>query len=486
MGDMLTLDIHSDRVTAVVLEQEKARVLKRWATMPVEGDLSEVLGALIHQLGYAGKDCRVGFGEEYFSFRKVSLPFSNRAKVSQVLPFELDDQFSVDAESYHFDFRQFEQADGFCILVALIKRDKCSELLASLQNAGLDPSLCTISGTAAASFLMKADETLVDFLLLDIEHDHTMLSLIRNRQVTCMRSLRIQFSGETPEQSPEEAVKFCDKLVRPVRQTLLAEQASDVFIDGIPVYISGAVGCSFHLRDILKEKISKRVEICNPVSMPLFKIDNENEQEFNPAMISRSLSLALCSHTDKTLSLFNVRRGQFRKQMSLDWVKRYGALIALCLGGLAMAAAIFAWWDYRNLYTEQEQLKKEIETVYRETQPGVTRIVNPVQQLQLAINDVKDTYGIASADGVAVDKLLILTDISARVPDSLPMLITRFVADFDGVDIKAETDDFNKIEAIKNSIEKSVLFSEVIISSANLDQKSGKVRFDLKLVLQVQ
>lgn len=487
MGEVFAIDIHSDRATAVLVEQEKALVLKGWLTLPVENNLAETLSTLVYELGYSGRECRIGIGEEFFSFRQVSLPFSDRAKLAQVLPFELDDRFSLDADSYHFDFQHSRQDDGFGVLVALIKRETFAELLACLKQVGLDPSLCTISGTAAVSLLIDRDAALSDFLLLDIEQDQTLLSFVKNRRMTVLRSLNISsLDKAAAERSTESVEHFCDKLVQMVNQTFIGGQDAGVLSGQVPTYLTGSVGCSHLMQDLLRKRLSEKAELFNPAAMQFFKVDGDNDEDFDPAAMSRPLSLAMSCYHEKTSPLFNLRRGLFKKQLSLEWVKKYGSQLSVCIAGIVLAVSLYAWWDYRGLYQQQEQLKEKIEAVYRETLPGATKIVNPVQQLQLAINEVKDTYRVGNSEGGAADKLVLLADISARVPQSLPMTITRFVADFDNVNIKAETDEFNKVDEIKKAIEKSVLFSEVGITSANLDPKSAKVRFDLKLVLQEQ
>jgi hypothetical protein len=47
--------------------------------------------------------------------------------------------------------------------------------------------------------------------------------------------------------------------------------------------------------------------------------------------------------------------------------------------------------------------------------------------------------------------------------------------------MKGETDTFNTVDAIKKGLEPSPYFGAVDISSANLDKKSNRVKFEIKL-----
>jgi len=62
--------------------------------------------------------------------------------------------------------------------------------------------------------------------------------------------------------------------------------------------------------------------------------------------------------------------------------------------------------------------------------------------------------------------LAILADISARVPDTISMHVSRLVVDQDSVKIKGTTDAFNNVNVIKKVLARSARFSEVNIVSA--------------------
>jgi hypothetical protein len=115
--------------------------------------------------------------------------------------------------------------------------------------------------------------------------------------------------------------------------------------------------------------------------------------------------------------------------------------------------------------------------------PTATRIVHPVQQLQVLVNEVKSTYrpgGIASLRYSVID---LLAEISARIPVAYSVKVVRLVVDAEILLLKAVTGDFNTVDNVQKELKKSPLFKEVVISSASQEVQGDEVSFELKLVL---
>ena len=62
--------------------------------------------------------------------------------------------------------------------------------------------------------------------------------------------------------------------------------------------------------------------------------------------------------------------------------------IPLCL--VIACVVVYVGYNYSMLNTEQERLRQQIVEVFKETLPEVTRIVNPVQQLQIKNNEIRN------------------------------------------------------------------------------------------------
>jgi hypothetical protein len=126
-------------------------------------------------------------------------------------------------------------------------------------------------------------------------------------------------------------------------------------------------------------------------------------------------------------------------------------------------------------------LDNQISEIFRQTLPEVTRIVDPVQQMRAKINEVKASDLSLPGIGREEKVLDLLRDISIRIPGSLDVKVLSMVVDPETVQITGETDTFNTVDSIKKGLEPSPYFSEVTISSANLDRSGKRVQFEMRL-----
>ena len=137
--------------------------------------------------------------------------------------------------------------------------------------------------------------------------------------------------------------------------------------------------------------------------------------------------------------------------------------------------------DYYFLKERYKMLDQRVTEVFSRTFPDVKRIVDPLQQMRVKVNEVK-TSAIAIPGTNSNNKVLdLLKDISDRIPKSLDVHVTRMVIDQETVRVSGKTDTFNTVDSIKSGLEPSKYFSGVTISSATLDRTGKRVQFDIKL-----
>lgn len=497
MAELFAIDIHDNLITGVLLEQgTKVSIVKGYgASLLGEREFSEAIEEVAKQVDFKGCECRVAIDHAHCSFRSLSLPFKDKSKIKQVLPFELDDQFSLDSDSVQLDFiiNQNEN-QGAAILAAMVNRGEFVDTLASMQMIGVNPDIITISGVSSAVNQAIDFKESGTFLFLDIYDKHTLFVLVENGKISLVRSLAVNFDKQddgadkdisailTMYSANEGTRAVVKDLVQQVRRTLLSVQRLDLLQAEAICFVSGRVGLTPDVIDLVHESLGVDVQGYDASSRPLLKVEHNSNISWNPAVMGGALALALYKNKENTN--FNFRTGDFRKQMSFGNIQKIAtmALLPLCL--IIILGVGGAWWEYAGLEKKHNALKAQIHTVFKETLPQKTKIVNPVQQLQVAIDEAKETFRIGGQNGDSMNKVELLAEISSRLPKTLPILITRYIANYDDVRIKAETNDFNTVDNVKKELDKSDFFSSVNISSANLAPKGGMVRFELKLELK--
>lgn len=477
MADVvLFVDIHKDGVAAVAVDSSsKITLVTRCAAADtVEQSLADALAQIKVQTGFVGGPCMVTFGAELFSFRNVSLPFADRKKIAQALPFELADQSPVDINSLLIDFSVAASGGQHTqIIAAMIGRQYLAEQLAILTGAGLNPAGIGISGFACAQQIAAGEDS--HFVLIDSGANWATLFIVVHSQVALIRSLAVQ-----PEAIDLPVAD--DTFVQNVIQTILACQLLDTGSPNYKVFFCGTESRLATTAPVLSSRLGG-VEVVHyrPSNRPLVKFDNEVRALYQPELMDRVLAQA--DKNGKKGGGFNFRAGDFRQKKSLMEYRGLLLKTALPLALILVGALAYMGSSYSMLSAEQESLRRQITEVFSETLPEVTRIVNPVQQLQVKNKEIRAAYSPGGASGTGYTIIELLTELSVRIPATEKVQVVRMVADMDMVRLKAVTGDFNTVDSVQKELEKSPYFRNVTISSANQSIKGDEVNFELKLEL---
>lgn len=492
MEYLLALDIGEDCVSGVLLELgQKATVVRSHGMAPLAGStLVDAVREVVRQIGYTRGECRVSLSTAGCSFRNLRLPFRDGRKIAKVLPFELEETtaFSVDELCLDYFPLPGEGAETE-LLVAMVEKVAMREVLEQLQEAGIDPDIVSVAGVPTAMALAAMSTANHHCILLDIGLRQTTLVVVDNGRVVLVRPLGIdagslggyslsQQQGRVIAAQPENIGTIVDRILQPLRQTLISIGRQEYLDKGGLCFVNGPVGLDGAMFEQLRRKLPMEVAPCNISKRMHLKIEPVADRDWHPAYHNAPLAMGLWQRKDGPL--YNFRNGDFRKRRSFKEVKKKVVVAAACLGVACCGIIGFLTWDYGNLSDQKEYLDKEIRTVFQQTLPDVTRIVDPLQQLKVRIDEGRRVYG-DNRGGGGLSKLMILAELSRMIPESLPVRITRLVSDQNDLRIMAETSDFNTVDSVKRELEKSSLFQGVVISSANLAPKGGGVRFELRV-----
>ncbi len=493
MAESFTIHIDQRSVSGVLLSSnaKKAPVVKNYAFEPLvdaNDNFEAAVTRVKEQIGFDGRDCVVSLSPQYFSFRKVWLPFADRKKIARILPFEIEEQFSLDSSTMQVDFVLSEKEGGSAqILAGLLPTDYLADVLKVLNSCDLEPEVVTLGLLADFYYLGEEYDDLSSFFVLEIGNNYASVSVVQDGEPLLIRSLpvaELSAPGQWERTLKNNLQQALQAVWMQVERTLLAEGWGEELGGKLPGFLSGSVGMNYQVLGYMKKYCYPDLRIFDLSAKPFLKIHSGSESKLWKAeLMNRPLALALYQTEQNKAYIFNFRKGQFRKKISPILLNRYmsvgliafGVVVAVCLG--------FGGWEYRQLMSTKAGLKKEIEQTFRSALPQVSKIVNPVQQLRSAIDEATENFETGAQEGAGFSKLEILAEISGRVPADLPVTVVQLVADFETVRIKAQTNDFNNVDRIKKELTKSVMFKTVTISSANVASDDGSVRFDLKLEL---
>ncbi|MBU1140070.1 MAG: PilN domain-containing protein [Proteobacteria bacterium] len=487
---ILSIDLQSDLLTAVILDGERNHEILA-STVVVTGSRlpEEVIGELT--TGMDSKDCRcfLSLGASFFSFRNLILPFSDRKSIDKILPFELEESTASPIDTMLIDSMVYRGEEETEVIAAMIDRKTLSEWYAALQQAKISPEVITLSGLPTLSSIRENGHPPEEFIFLDLRLENGALFLISSNKLQLIRPLVFDAgrkagftfdkeNGEIHIQRPEHGAESFRELALAVRQTLVSLSLSTP-LENLPIYIDGSSGLAQSATSWLEAAFNRPCLICGRAGLLPLPSPLPAQTEGHARLLTSCLSLGMQGGKAKTA--FNFSKEEFAPHRGLASYRNLQRLIALPLIAFLLLTLGYLWYNTNVLKKEQEALVTEIRGVFTETLPEVSRIVDPLQQLQVAIDKSKLTSTEGAGTTLPYTVLNVLHEISTRIPSSLDVRLTRLVYESKGLRLMGITDTFNTVDNLKKDLEQSPNFTGVTISSANLNPKDSKIRFELRV-----
>jgi general secretion pathway protein L len=498
---ILALDIKDNMVAGVLLLESK-RSLKVLAAhcsfLDDHRALDDALGEVVEFCKAGGARCLVSFGAEHFQYRRFHLPFVDRKKARSVIPFEVEDSVSFNEESYLFDYLlEPGKEGGSDVLAALVKKELLQNWLTLLGNHNLDPEVVTISGFPTALNVCRYDQDIPQScVLLQVGFSTATFINLENKVITAVRSLA--YNGQPDESrgadihyspdrrkleiaNPPAAEDAFKTLAGEVKNTLFTLPRSESEDQVTSLFIGGLVGALPECKAILRTELASNSYDGNWLRFVDIEILEHLSERWPPGALDDALALACCNHKDR--ERINFRKEEFawkhlRDRFSIPVKAGVAALLLLFVGTI-----IYQVFDYQRMKHRRDLLSDRVIALYHEALPGATPGPEPVKEMQIKVNKLKETASVDSGHDPSLTTVKLMADISARIPENLQVTLERYLYDRKTIRIKGVTDNFNTVDTMKKALEQSPFFSDVSIGSANIAPKEQGVRFELKLQL---
>jgi len=485
-GKILGLDISEEWITAVQVKSGlKGYQVTACARAKVveNGGLEGALKALGEQMDLKSDLCLASIPGAQVSYRNLQMPFKDPKKVRQTLFFELETMVPFPIDDLVVDFAIVDGAAESDVMAVSARKSYISEYLAQVRSVGIDPEVLDINSLPIVSWLLRQEGTPEEGAFLEIGERSVTFVLYLKRRIALIRTFG--FKGLAKAQSPSDAAEGLDessfrRVCTAIQNTIHAHgwngqgpsSPEKVFYTGIGALYP-------ETGDLLNRFLAIPAEGMDLSRDKRVRMEGDVARVWNPALMNGALALALRDVKEEQgfnfrKDEFEVRRDYYGRKKEL---KRVAVFLIVILSFLAADMGV----DYYYLKKRYRMLDERITEVFKRTNPEVTRVVDPVQQMKVKINEKRKSAalipGIASNERV----LDLLMDISKRIPKSLDVRVTRMAIDPETVRMGGKTDTFNTVDSIKSGLEPSIYFSNVTISSANLDQTGKRVQFEIKL-----
>lgn len=473
---ILGLEIREASIAAVLLDRGfKGCLPEAQAYFPIPADpgadagIKTALAALVDQLKPAGAACVLSIPTTCFSFRNLSLPFNDIKKIRQILPFELEPTLPTPVEELIFDFEAVKRDGHQDLLAFMVQRSQIRRYIELLEAVNLRPVVIMPGGYAAARFIAAATDDREEFLLIDSgEGNHTIYVVISGN-IRMVRTLPVAGGGSPVIRGLETAL----------RRTLTGLQESlGIDVNPSTVFSTGPQS------DLLAVGSGSPTVMGLPVQtladMRTFSrlIKPPDTPDWKSGRLDNALALALMEAEAVGGVNFSSERStvqyywnEYRRSIILTT-----ALILLTLTTALVSQALAVRGSSQRL----TELDRQIETIFKTTFPEVTRVVNPLQQMQVRLRETGDGSGLERT-GPRPRVIDVLDSLSRQIPAAVDVQMSQMVVGADNVVLSGHTDSFNTVDDIKGRLEKADLFTSVTISSATLERTGNRVRFRMNL-----
>ncbi len=482
---IIGIDIRHDAVTAVLVECSiKENVLSAYVRVPINLEnkdnfhkkITDTLLKVSEKIDFNEAVCVVSYPLEDVYIHNLRLPFTNRNKILQILPFELESSlpFPADNLTLAFDlYDKFTKDPKFSdIIVACIKNSTLSDLLTVLSTKNIDPDILTLNGYGTALYISKNHALKNSWMYIDIYQNNSQIFAGFADSIYLIRTFKNNITSNTLEKT----------LAVNIKRTIAA--ASELYdIEEAPetIFLSGGGLIKPDFEQNLSKLLDIPVNIINLLDKSGLFYDMTVKHGWDNRYFDNALALALMKIKDQ--GNLNFRRGEFAKkkkwlQYKKDFLKTGSIfLIILFLCSLNFFVKLY------DLNNKIGQVNVKIHSVFKSAFPKTKKIFNPFLQMKANVLETKKNK-LLFTDGESTIKVIdVLSEISRVVSTKENIILTNFVFNQANVVVSGDTLTFKSVDNVKLSLEKSDLFANVTINYANMSKYQNKIKFKLKIDL---
>lgn len=543
MATVIGVDLGSHTVKLAVMEQRLGKVQVqdyRLRTVVSEGDqatLGERLAALAELIAELRPDentaFAVGMPGTRVSVRLVTLPFADKERIAQTLPFELERFVPFDPEDFILDWRLVDlPKEGTHVLCALAHRDEVASTLGGLSAAGVDPKHLVLDADVLGTFSDASDRVQA---IIDVGHNRTLICVTRGDEVLAIRA--ISRGGADLTEALVEGLKLSrshaegQKHVASLRAaSVVAEWESDEVTDArsdpslggahpgrvsatnlllkaLQPWLSSLRVTLIALEDELQLGLDEVLltgggssldglpqMLSNDLGVPVrrLQLGDEAEAAGDPGRYALAHALALRAAGVSGGRELHFRKGEFAFKGDLAVLRSVFSLAAVAMLVFCVAGTGLFAWKLVQYNSEIEAAELGLAQTVKETFPDTPDSQLQTASLAKAIMLEKTTATLTRVDalgatvGGAPPVLTAWLELSQSVPSHKDAIIdvNDLTINETGITIRAETSGYEAAATIESALQGTEKFATAKKSEET--KKGDKLSFAISIPYEVE
>ena len=512
---ILGLDIGSHSIKAVLVREAFGKIEPvRFIEKPVTNDDVQGLIKSIFQEGHFNPDIVISsVAGNNVSVHYLNIPFSDEAKISRVVPNEVENLIPFPLEDMIIDQVILSKGNGAkpnggsTVCVALIKKNTLQNHINTLKRASVDTKVIELESLALYHAFMqwyKIEDTVA---LLDIGAARTNLCIVSKGKPALVRTFnrggnnvtsaikellgisieeaegrKLSSALETELNSVSDEGDVISTAIKKGLSPLVAELLQSLHAyeinnnDNISkLYISGGGARLNNLDRFLNAELNMDIETFSIPNDFLQKLQGGEDANYT---LATGIGLALCGARKKHAVGLNFKKGEqiSRKETKVNVGKTIYIIAAIISVIILGFADFYSKFQYRQ--DRYDAVKAEMRKVYMEAFPEAKNIVDEVQQSKSAVEELrKKVEALGGGSKGVITSLDTLNTLSEKVPKDMQVDVDDIMIDKNKIRVQGETDSFESVEKLKKEFETVSFFKKVDVSDAKLSADQKKVKF---------
>ena len=519
---IIGLDIGSHSIKAVQLRRTfrgfelvgfHEKVISREGETAPSDAVAQALAELFSEGHIVGDIVITSIPGHQVSARIIKLPFTDRRKMDQVIPFEVEGYTPFNIEEMVVSYHIVKVEEGEAqILALLVKKDMLRDHLEILERANISPKIVDLDVLALYSISRLMLQGMEGPLsLADIGASKTSICIVEDGHLSMIRSLPIggeaitaaiqrelNLTHEEAEQGKtlhgiiledqgesEEERRFSkciesaiSPLLREMKQTFHYYEADHH--QGVRrIFLCGGTSALPNLIPYLSRELGMEARPLNVLEAPFNKLTTGSV----PAgLITHGFGLGLRGVGNGSFSQVNFRKDEFAFRSEIKEIKGKILYAGIWMLVLLLLVSFNFYFKLNIKQRHYEDLNAEIRRVFTNTLPEVKHIVNEVQQMRGKIEEFKKgslLFSEAGEEGMSV--LDLMREITLRIPGDVKVDIKDFAINRGRVAMTGESDSFESVDKIRAGLQKFTEFKRVALTHAKVGVKQDKVEFKFSI-----